>query len=704
MRLSLLLLVLLLSTACGKTVEQTKAPVKKSLFSVYEKEVKNLEVQELENEIVLKWELEDKEKIKNVIVELRGSTGEIKKIKLAPEIEEYRFASNPMDKMKIKVKLYAKDGGLSKGKKLRAKSKMALIIRDQSDFIDLNSNEVKLLFKATEGSTVNVYFGENKEELKIVESYENYKLDIRVKIDGLEAGKEYFYKIEAIKDEKKIETEIMKIVKEDIRENFKRAEWAKDAIFYEIFVRSFCDGDGDGIGDFQGIAEKMSYLKDLGVDALWLMPTFDSPSYHGYDVVDYYATEPDYGTMEDFENMIKVAHEYDIKIVVDFIINHSSYDHPWFQDAMKSKESKYRRYYHFADEFDKFNEAGPWGQNIWYEDGKENYEAIFWSRMPDMNFASNELRDEMKKAAKFWIEKGVDGFRLDAAKHIDDKDKELTHAWWKEFQDTVKSESEDLFIVGENWDSDPNIIAPFFKEMDSSFNFGLSYQIIDILRNGKGVNLVEELNKVRELYGEYEKDFIDSTFLRNHDMSRVASEADGVGQQRLGAAILMTLPGTPFLYYGEEFGQKGNKPDENIREPMDWYKSMEGKGMTIMSNKNPFGYTIANDGISYEEQKDDENSMYNYYKKLIKIRKENKFMFNGKYVSVKADGGIQAYDIFDPENESVKLRVIHNIKNEMNSFVLENTEYTNEAVLLGNKESNELKLEAYETVIIKYTK
>lgn len=707
MRLSLLLVALLFFTACTSPKKEiTMEKSKKTLFKTCEREALNVGVKELKNKIKLTWELENEKDVKTVIIEKKYPSGLVEKEKINPKIKEYTFKSKAKEKVKIKIKLYMKDGTISKGVKVEAEAKMSLIIRDETDYIDLSSKMVKLLFKVTEKSNVKLYFGDSEDNLKVIEEVENYNLNKKFRVGDLEIGKKYFYKVEAVKENEKIETKVLSFVKQEIKEDFAKAKWAENAVFYEIFVRSFCDGNGDGIGDFQGVAEKMPYLKELGVDALWLMPTFDSPSYHGYDVVDYLKTEPDYGTMEDFENMIKVAHEHGIKIILDFIINHSSVENPWFQDAISNPNSIYSRYYVLGDEFDKFDELGPWGQNIWYGDERGDYLAIFWSGMPDLNFGDKNLREEIKGAAKFWIDKGIDGFRLDASQHIDDNDMELTHAWWKDFYDLVKSENTDLFIVGENWNENPEFIAPFFKEMDSSFNFGISYQIIEAVKNGGTVNLVESLNRIRKIYAKYEKEFIDSSFLRNHDMPRVASELDEIGQQRLAAAVLFTLPGTPFMYYGEEIGQKGQKPDENIREPFDWYKSMEGKGMTTMSNKNPFRFTIKNDGISLEEQENDPESLYNYYKKLIKIRKDNKFMFNGEYKSIKFGNKIQAYDIFDPNNKDKKIRVIHNFSNRENSFENEENEYKEGLSLINGEKigNSKIKLAEYETVIIEYNK
>lgn len=483
-----------------------------------------------------------------------------------------------------------------------------------------------------------------------------------------------------------------------------KAAWAQKSVFYEVFVRSFYDGNGDGIGDFLGLKEKVSYLKDLGIDALWLMPMMDSSSYHGYDVKDYNTTETDYGTMDDFKAFLEEAHKNDIKVTIDFVVNHTSIEHPWFVDASKNENSKYRDYYIWAKEGDDTSE------NKWHKIEGTNsfYYGRYAKTMPDLNYKNPKVREEVKAIAKHWLDIGVDGFRLDGAREIDE-DMAITHEWWREFNDYVKSINSDAFVVGENWYQSPGDIATFYGELESSFNFPLSSQIIG-MANGVGVDVLSDLSNTYTSYSSMSTlrgtdKFIDSTMLTNHDMDRTATRLGGsIEKTKIAAALLFTLPGTPFVYYGDEIGQLGQKPDDNRREPFDWYKTSEGKGMTKMTSAffNPMAYTKADDGISLEEQQGAEGSIYEYYKKLIKIRKDNSMLFNGEFTKIGTQSGMYGYTVNSGEN-SEKLVIIHNQRPKIKEIevtadtaveLLKDKQYTK-----GEK----ISLGAFESIIIKYS-
>ena len=225
-------------------------------------------------------------------------------------------------------------------------------------------------------------------------------------------------------------------------DNIETNPWWNDAVFYEIFVRSFYDSNADGVGDLQGIIQKLDYLNDgnpntdtdLGVTALWLMPIFPSPSYHGYDVTDYRNIDEEYGTMNDFKALITAAHARGIKIVIDFVGNHTSDQHPWFT-ASASNESK-RDWYLWNSNKPSYN--GPWGQEVWHERNSSYYYGVFWGGMPDLNYTNQEVTNEIKNTLRFWKEEvGVDGFRIDAVKHwIENGNQQentaATLAWWRD--------------------------------------------------------------------------------------------------------------------------------------------------------------------------------------------------------------------------------------------------------------------------------
>ena len=447
--------------------------------------------------------------------------------------------------------------------------------------------------------------------------------------------------------------------------------WARNAVFYQIFVRSFYDGNGDGIGDFQGITKNIEYLKELGVDAIWLMPMFESSTYHGYDVVDYYSVEQDYGTMEEFQELVDSCHENDIKIIVDFVVNHSSSYNEWFRDALSNPESEYRDYYLIQD-------TEPEDMSMWWQDEETGlyYYGHYDSIMPDFNYDNAAVHEKIKDVAGFWLDKGIDGFRLDGSNNIDEENESATHAWWQEFTAYVKEKNPDAFIVGENWYSNTQSIAPYYSDMYSSFDFPLCNKIAD-MTGGSQTDVVSILMDVHESYAAAAEGsnglvsyFADSTMVGNHDMDRIATRAGSQENACLAAALLMTLPGTPFIYYGDELGQYGQSPDGNRREPFDWYASAEGEGMTVMKGTyfDNMVYTVAGDGISYEEEAADENSTFHYYKKLIAIRKENPMLFYGKYETIGFCDGAYAYCVTD-DSGSDMLLIVHALREDV-SFTL----------------------------------
>lgn len=410
-------------------------------------------------------------------------------------------------------------------------------------------------------------------------------------------------------------------------------------IFYEIFVRSFYDSNGDGIGDINGLAEKLIYIKSLGVNGIWLMPIFESPSYHGYDVIDYYKVNHEYGTNQDFINFINKAHKMGIKVIIDLVINHTSSKHPWFIEASSNEKSKFRNYYIWADKNTNLNELSPFGSKQWYKKGDGYFNAIFWSEMPDLNFDNKDVRNEMKKIAKFWLDRGVDGFRFDAAMHIYPPNREKDNlSWWQEYADYCRSIKKDIYLIGEVWDNFERI-APYMKPFDSCFNFTLANNIIDSVNYETSYSLQKDLPKIYENYKKINKDYVDAPFLTNHDMNRAFSQIDNMNKMKLAAALLLTIPGNPFIYYGEEIGMKGQKPDEFIREPFKWF-DLWGKGQTKweMNLYNTGVYTV-----SVEKQEKDKNSLLNFYKDMINFKKSNLPVLKGDFKLIKTSEDLFAF-------------------------------------------------------------
>ena len=242
--------------------------------------------------------------------------------------------------------------------------------------------------------------------------------------------------------------------------------WWNGAVFYEVFVRSFADSSSgplanDGIGDLQGLVEKLDYLNDgdpsttddLGVTGLWLMPVMSSPSYHGYDITDYYTVNQEYGTNDDFKRLVIEAHQRGIKVIIDLVLNHTSSEHPWFIEARDNPGSDRRNWYIWSQ--DKPNYLGPWGEEVWHPSPSGYYYGIFWSGMPDLNLKNPQVTAEMENVARFWLEDaGVDGFRLDGARHLIEEgsiqeNTPETHAWWKNFRTVYKGSNPQALAVGD---------------------------------------------------------------------------------------------------------------------------------------------------------------------------------------------------------------------------------------------------------------
>ncbi len=434
-------------------------------------------------------------------------------------------------------------------------------------------------------------------------------------------------------------------------------------VFYQVFVRSFFDGNGDGRGDLKGLTEKLDYIKNLGADAIWLMPIHPSPSYHGYNVSNYDKIHPDYGTMKDFDRLIKEAHKRDMKIVIDFVVNHTSASHEWFQKAVAG-DNFYKNFYISSDK--KVND-----NYVLQKDGKYYlYEFGPGSDMPSLNYDEQKVRDAVRETGKFWVKKGIDGFRLDVAQMIYSYSKERTITWWIEFSDYVRTYNKNLFIVGEvNFEGidDSPLIAPYLKGMNSAFNFPL-YNIITAHSSMDLVltDFVQFTGKKNKIYSKYNPAFVDSVIIGNHDRVRFASEIDGnILKLKKAAVLQFTMPGIPFIYYGDELGMKGgggNQGDPNKREPFDWYESGKGAGMTVM-DPEIYGRTSMNiqpdDGISIEEQSKDPESLYNFYRQLIMLRKKYPVLGAGVFEPIGTPGGTFGYRITS-EGLGYKIYAVHN--------------------------------------------
>lgn len=449
--------------------------------------------------------------------------------------------------------------------------------------------------------------------------------------------------------------------------------WWNDRVFYEVFVRSFQDSStgplaGDGKGDLQGLIDRLDYLNDgdsqttddLGITGLWLMPIAESPSYHGYDVADYYSVEKDYGDKETFQRLIAEAHKRGIVVIVDLVINHTSSGHPWFVDAARDPQSPYRPWYIWSDE--KLTYQGPWGQQVWYERGDAWYYAIFWEGMPDLNYRTPAVTEAMYDVTRFWlVEMGADGFRMDAIRHLieDGRVQENTaetHQWLADYHQFYKSINPNALTVGEVWTRSEDVVPYVGDELDICFEFDLATAILEGARTGSTMTLPSIVKKVDKLYPPQQY----ATFLTNHDHNRAMSQLNGdVGKAKLAAAIYLTLPGVPFIYYGEEIGLTGVKPDENLRTPMQW----NGDANAGFSTSFPWypvnaDYTTKN----VAAQLTDPDSLLNYYKELIRLRLAFAALRTGQLGEVMSSA--RTVYAYDRHGESEDVLVVHNLGTE----------------------------------------
>ncbi|WP_017731722.1 alpha-amylase family glycosyl hydrolase [Nafulsella turpanensis] len=489
------------------------------------------------------------------------------------------------------------------------------------------------------------------------------------------------------------------------------SQWP-NAVTYEIFVQSFADSNNDGIGDIKGMTGKLDYLEDLGVKAIWLMPINPSPSYHKYDVTDYYGIHPDYGSMEDFKEFVDEAHSRGLKVIMDLVVNHTGRDHPWFQSAVKNPDSPYRDYYVWADKDSIADQIAKKeitldSDNItqWHEapGNSQSYYGFFWGGMPDLNFDNPEVKEEIFKIGRYWLEEvGVDGFRLDAARHIFPDDRpEDNHAWWQEFRAEMEKVKPDVYLVGEVWDSTEKV-APYLKGLHALFNFDMSYAITEAVAEGDADSLVVKHKAIRDFYSRVTDDFIDAIFLTNHDQNRIMSALEADPEKaKMAAALLFTLPGSPYIYYGEEIGMLGKKPDEHIREPFLWKPKKED---ALRASWIEPTYSTDTSVQALSVQKNNPESMYNHYKNLIALRNSSPALTFGSLEE--AHTKVPELVAFRRMSQGEDLLILHNLSGEAKQFSLSGPDleydqlfFTSEAD--ASREMDKVSLPKYSTVILK---
>lgn len=441
--------------------------------------------------------------------------------------------------------------------------------------------------------------------------------------------------------------------------------------FYQIFVGSFSDSNGDGIGDIRGIINRIDYLNDgdinsgksLGVQGIWLSPIFSSPSYHKYDASDYYKLDWRFGEEKDLKELIELCHERNIKLILDLAINHTSNSHPWFAEFKTARingdtDNKYYNYYSCVTADEKV--GGVTYQKIAGVDCY--YECNFSSDMPELNFDNPEVRNAMLDVAKYYLDLGVDGFRFDAVKYIYYGNTQKSVDFWKWYMDELRAVKPDIYCVGECWSGESEILE-YYSALNC-FNFAMSQSEGVAATAAKGRSVSTFTNYIVSFQDKIKDKNPDSmmmSFLSNHDMDRIAGSFVTDNNMRMAANLYLLSPGSPVIYYGEEIGMRGSRgsanTDANRRLAMLW-----GDDDLI---RDPVGSTYPADkqiSSTVAEQIEDEASMYNYYCKLIAIRHKYPAIARGEYKSVstteKTLGG------FVVEYNGKNILIIHNVSSE----------------------------------------
>jgi len=438
------------------------------------------------------------------------------------------------------------------------------------------------------------------------------------------------------------------------------ADWRRGATCYEVFVRSFYDSNGDGIGDLRGLTQKLDYIndgdpatdRDLGARCLWLMPVAESPSYHGYDASDYYQVDPDYGTNADFKAFAAAAHRRGIAVLVDMVLNHASSEHPYFREALGGPAAPHRTWFRWSGA--KPAEKGPWGQEVWHKSPTrdEYYYGVFWHGMPDLNYDTPAVRDEATRVATFWLtEMGADGFRLDAVPYLVEEGANQigtagTHAFLREYAAHVRSVAPNAFTAGEVWDGLDKMLPYYPDQLESYLAFDLADSLVAAARTGSATWLLARVQRfTREVpNGRW------STFLRNHDQTRtltalggtsVAGSPEAVARAKLAVTMLLTLPGLPFIYYGEEIGMTGDKPDERLRTPMQWDGTANG-GFTRGAPWETLQSDWSTTNVAAQDR--DPTSLLALHRALIRLRATNAAVGSGEFAPLTASApGVAAY-------------------------------------------------------------
>jgi len=489
-----------------------------------------------------------------------------------------------------------------------------------------------------------------------------------------------------------------------------KENWSKHAVVYQIYPRSFKDSNGDGIGDLRGIIEKLDYLNDgtensLGINAIWINPIYKSPQEDfGYDVSDYYAIDPIFGTSEDFDKLVEEAHRRGIKVIMDFVPNHTSSEHSWFKESRSSKINPKRDWYVWKKGKNgepPNNWISVFGGSAWTKDEitGEYYMHSFLPSQPDLNWRNQEVKNEMEKVLKFWLARGVDGFRTDAIYHLiedsefrddpinpdyvegrDDPYNKLIHKYSSGQEETLETakafcdiigKEENAFLLSEAYLAIPEM-AKLYQACENNVHAPFNFNLIDMEWSAKKYR-----SFIDKFDASLDKGQMPNYVFGNHDKSRIVTRL-GFDKARLAAMILLTLRGMPFIYYGAEIGMEdvnisvnkyvdpwakntnlfkaGRDPE---RTPMQW-SGERNAGFTTGKPWLPINQNYK--AVNVEEERKNPNSMFNLYRKLIHLRKNLMALIHGDYKSI--DLGNDEVFAYIREYNNEKVMVIANFSDK----------------------------------------
>ena len=525
--------------------------------------------------------------------------------------------------------------------------------------------------------------------------------------------------------------------------------WYKDAVFYELYIRAFYDTNNDGHGDLKGVIAKLDYLQELGITCIWLLPMYPSPlKDDGYDISDYYNIHPDYGTLDDFTTLVNEVHARGMRIVTDLVLNHTSDQHPWFLASRSSRENPFRDYYVWSDTDKKYEgarlifsdvESSNWA---WDEATGQYYWHRFYSSQPDLNFDNPAVQEEMLNVVRFWLNLGVDGFRVDAPTYLFEREgtncESLpeTHAYLKKIRSLINEEFPGRILLAES-NQPPRELIEYFGSGNDEFHMAFNFPLMTRIFLAFAERNSNQIRTAIETMPQTAEECQWAIFLRNHDeltLEMASAEERGhmyreyapdpkmilnLGLRRrlapllqgdhhkieLANALILSLPGTPVLYYGDEIGmgENLNLPDRNgVRTPMQWGVS-ENAGFT---KATPFAELVQGDydfhHVNVASQIANPDSLFSAIRHLLLIRKDQPAFGRGTIQMIDSPTSILAYE---RKYLDVTMLCIYNLTETLQQFTLPESRQGDYINLMENEEqqirSVELKPYSY-TWIKKY--